>query len=115
MSLDTNTLVTSPAPAGAPTTQAGMGSTGLLFIIFITLAYIVLWRPQQQRNRAQQKLLQQLTKGDEIVTTAGLVGTITKLADRYLIITSADKHALIIQKSAVLAILPKGSIAAITT
>ena len=50
-------------------------------LILFPLMFVVMWllfvRPQQKRVRAQQQLLSQLAVGDEVVTSSGLIGTLT--------------------------------------
>jgi preprotein translocase subunit YajC len=57
-------------------------SPGLLLIVlaFVVL-YFVMIRPQKRRQLAQQRLLNELEVGDEVVTAAGIYGEVTKLVD----------------------------------
>ncbi len=84
--------------------------TGLLPII---LMFIVLWflmiRPQMKRAKEQKAMLSALAKGDEVVFAAGIIGRIAKVGESYLTIELADNVAITVQKSAVGAILPKGT------
>jgi preprotein translocase subunit YajC len=49
--------------------------------------YFLLIRPQNQRRRAQMEMQSSIEVGDEIVTTAGIYGTITEIDDDYGIVT----------------------------
>jgi preprotein translocase subunit YajC len=61
---------------------------GLLFIVPLGLIfYFMLIRPQNQRRRAQMELQAAVQVGDEIVTTAGIYGTITEIDDDYGIVS----------------------------
>jgi len=54
-------------------------SANLIFILFLfAILYFLMWRPQQRRIRAMQALQSSLQLGDEIVTTAGFLGTIRR-------------------------------------
>jgi preprotein translocase subunit YajC len=54
-------------------------SANLIFILFLfAILYFLLWRPQQRRIRAMQALQSSLQLGDEIITTAGFLGTIRR-------------------------------------
>ena len=59
----------------------------LMFVIF----YFLLIRPQQKRQKAHQKMLGLLKKGDKIVTNGGVVGTVFALTESELIVEIADK------------------------
>lgn len=81
----------------------GFGAlTGLLpMILIIAVFYMLLIRPQQKRQRQLQETISQLKAGDRIVTTGGVIGTITTVRDTSFLIRSADKSILEIARSAV--------------
>jgi len=62
---------------------------------------MLLIRPQQKRQRELQQTISQLKAGDRIVTTGGIIGTITAVRDTSFFIRSADKSILEIARSAV--------------
>ncbi len=62
---------------------------------------MLLIRPQQKRQRELQETISQLKAGDRVVTTGGIIGTITTIRDTSLLIRSADKSILEISRSAV--------------
>jgi len=61
----------------------------------------MLIRPQQKRQRELQEMISTLKTGDRVVTTGGVIGTITSVKDTSLLIRSADKSILEIARSAV--------------
>src|SRR6267142_1639633 len=73
----------------------------LPILLIIGVFYILLIRPQQQRQRKLQETITQLKAGDRIVTTGGIIGTITSVKDRSFLIRSADKSILEISRTAV--------------
>ncbi|HKY27976.1 MAG TPA: preprotein translocase subunit YajC [Pyrinomonadaceae bacterium] len=81
----------------------GFGAlTGLLpMVLIIAVFYMLLIRPQQRRQRQLQETISQLKAGDRIVTTGGVIGTITTVRDTSFLIRSADKSILEIARSAV--------------
>ncbi len=83
--------------------QGGLGAlTGLLpMLLIIAVFYVLLIRPQQKRQRQLQETISQLKAGDRIVTTGGVIGTITTVRDTSFLIRSADKSILEIARSAV--------------
>jgi len=83
--------------------QGGLGALGGLvpMILIIGVFYVLLIRPQQKRQRELQATISQLKAGDRIVTTGGIIGTITTVRDTSFFIRSADKSILEIARSAV--------------
>lgn len=83
--------------------QGGLGAlTGLLpMVLIIAVFYVLLIRPQQKRQRDLQATIAQLKAGDRIVTTGGVIGTITSVKDNSFLIRSAEKSILEIARSAV--------------
>ena len=83
--------------------QGGWGTlTGFLpILLIIGVFYVMLIRPQQKRQRELQEMISTLKTGDRVVTTGGIIGTITSVKDTSLLIRSADKSMLEIARSAV--------------
>ena len=83
--------------------QGGLGALGglLPMILIIAVFYLLLIRPQQKRQRELQETISQLKAGDRIVTTGGVIGTITSVKDTSFLIRSAEKSILEIARSAV--------------
>ncbi|MFN3630160.1 MAG: preprotein translocase subunit YajC [Casimicrobiaceae bacterium] len=77
-----------------------------IFVVF----YFLLIRPQQKRIKEQRAMIEALQKGDEVVTAGGLVGRITKLDENYVSLETAGGTTFAVQRSAVSALLPKGSL-----
>ncbi len=84
-----------------------------LFAGLFGLMYFMIIRPQRKRQKEHVELIGSLSKGDEVILTSGLLGKISKLDDAYLILDVAQNTQLKFQKSAVHAVLPKGTIKAI--
>jgi preprotein translocase subunit YajC len=83
--------------------QGGLGGLGGLvpMLLIIGVFYMLLIRPQQKRQRELQQTISQLKAGDRVVTTGGIIGTITTVRDTSFFIRSADKSILEIARSAV--------------
>jgi preprotein translocase subunit YajC len=83
--------------------QGGLGALGglLPMILIIGVFYVLLIRPQQKRQRELQETISQLKIGDRIVTTGGIIGTITTVRDSSFLIRSAEKSILEIARTAV--------------
>lgn len=83
--------------------QGGLGALGGLvpMLLIIGVFYMLLIRPQQKRQRELQATVSQLKAGDRVVTTGGLIGTITSVRDTSFLIRSGEKSILEISRSAV--------------
>ncbi len=83
--------------------QGGLGALGglLPMLLIIGVFYMLLIRPQQKRQRELQQTIAELKAGDRVVTTGGVIGTITTVRDTSFLIRSADKSILEIARSAI--------------
>jgi preprotein translocase subunit YajC len=97
------------AEAGAGVQGMGYGDLVLLGG-FVLIFYFLLWRPQSKRRKEHTTLMAGITKGDEVVTTSGLVGEIIKVEDDFIKLKVAANTEFRVQKSAVGATLPKGTL-----
>ena len=97
------------APAGGAGGDAGL--INLLFLGgFVLIFYFLLIRPQNKRRKEHQNLVTNLSKGDEIVTAGGIVGMINKVEEDFIKVQVSDNVEMRIQKTAIGATLPKGTI-----
>ena len=97
--------------AGAP--PGGEYMQFILLAGFLVIFYLMIWRPQAKRAKEHRNLVGGSQKGDEVVTSGGIAGKVTKVTDDFLVIEASDTVELKIQKSAVIAALPKGTLKAI--
>lgn len=97
--------------------EAGAAGGAMFNLLFIggmfLLFYLILWRPQAKRAKEHRELVTSLTKGDEVLTSGGILGKVTKVNDEYIVVEVAEGVELSLQKSAVAAALPKGTIKSI--
>lgn len=70
--------------------QGGFGAFVPLILMFV-IFYFLLIRPQQKRNKEHREMVSSLKKGDRIITSGGLHGRITGVADGVLTVEIADK------------------------
>ena len=76
----------------------------------IVLFYFMLIRPQNKRRKEHMTLISSLQKGDEVVTAGGIVGMVNKVEDDFVKVQVAPSIEMRIQKTAIGATLPKGTI-----
>jgi preprotein translocase subunit YajC len=96
------------------TTGAAGGPSSLLSMLPLVLMFVVLYfvmiRPQMKRQKEQRAMIDALAKGDEVITTGGVLGRITKLGESFLSIEVGNGVELQVQRSAVVQVLPKGTL-----
>ena len=80
-----------------------------LVLMFVVL-YFVMIRPQMKKQKEHKAMIEAIAKGDEVVTAGGILGKVSKLADSYVGLEVANGVEIQIQRSAVVQVLPKGSI-----
>jgi len=97
------------APAGQPSPWQLPIMLGIFFLIF----WLMVWRPQSKRAKEHKNLIANLSKGDEVVTAAGITGKVTKVTDDYVQVEVSNNVELTFQKTAITATLPKGTLKAI--
>jgi len=85
----------------------------LPFIIIFVLFYFMLIRPQMAQAKKVKAMLAALKVGDEVSTSGGILGNITKLNDQFAILEVNANSQIKIQKQTVQAVLPKGTIKSI--
>jgi preprotein translocase subunit YajC len=95
---------------------AGSGQMDFLGLMPIILMFVVLYflliRPQLKRAKEHRNMIAALQKGDEVVLGGGELGRIVKIGDNYLTVEIAEGVQILLQKPAIQAVLPKGTIKA---
>lgn len=96
------------AQAGSP--QGGGLLTFLPLLLMLVVLYFLMIRPQQKRAKEHREMVAALKKGDEVVTNGGLGGKVVKVGEAYLTLQIADNVDVNVQKQAVAALLPTGTL-----
>ncbi len=93
-------LAMAPQPGQA---QGGgsMISTLIMFGAIFLIFYFMIIRPQQKRQKEREKMLNSLKKGDKIITTGGLHGTIAGIDDKTVLIDVGNNVKLKFDRSAI--------------
>ena len=104
---------TADAAAAAPAASSSALLNMLPIVGFGLIFYFLIWRPQSKRAKELKTLVDSLSKGDEVLTTSGMLGKINKVDDHYVALQVADNVELKMQKTSVAAVLPKGTIKSI--
>lgn len=97
---------TGAAAAGGESSLLGMLPLVLMFVVL----YFVMIRPQMKRQKEHKAMIEALAKGDEVVTAGGMLGRVNKLGESYVALEVANGVELQVQRSAVVQVLPKGTL-----
>ena len=104
-------LIVSPAAAqAAPAQQGSPMSLLVMMVLFFAVFYFMAIRPQMKKAKEHRTLLSGLSKGDEVLTNGGVAGRIEDLGESFVTVEIADGVKVKIQKNAISAVLPKGSL-----
>jgi preprotein translocase subunit YajC len=108
------TIIPASAFAEDAAAPGGAGFEQLIFLGgFVLIFYFLMWRPQSKRAKEHKNLLSALDKGAEVVTSGGMVGKVVKVSDEFVILKVSENVELPMQKQAIAAVLPKGTIKSI--
>ncbi|HQY39892.1 MAG: preprotein translocase subunit YajC [Giesbergeria sp.] len=100
----------------APAAAAGGGDimstlTGMLpLVLMFVVLYFVMIRPQMKRQKEHRAMIEAIAKGDEVVIGGGILGKVARMSEQYLNIEIASGVEVQVQRSAVVQVLPKGTI-----
>ena len=100
---------TAPAAAAGGDMQSSLMGMLPLVLMFVVL-YFVMIRPQMKKAKEHKSMVESLAKGDEVATAGGILGKVTKLGDSFISIEIVNGIEVQLQRSAVVQVLPKGSI-----
>ena len=99
------------APAAAADSPLGSLGSMLPFVLMFVVLYFVMIRPQMKRQKEAKAMIDALAKGDEVVTSGGMLGKIAKIGETYLTVEIANGVEIQVQRGAVVQVLPKGTLA----
>jgi preprotein translocase subunit YajC len=97
------------APAATGGTESSLLSLLPLVLMFVVL-YFIMIRPQMKRQKEHKTMIEALAKGDEVVTSGGVLGRVSKLGESYLHVEVANGIELQVQRTSIVQVLPKGTI-----
>lgn len=94
---------------GAPSTPGGGASGLFMFAILFVVFYFFLIRPQMKQDKEHKKMVAELAKGDEVVTSGGLLGRINQIGENFIVLEVAKELEVKVRKQAITAVMPKGT------
>ena len=101
------------AAEGAP--EQGGFSFIFMMVIFAGIFYFMIYRPQARRTKEHKSLMGSMGKGDEVLTSGGLIGRIVKISDEndFVQIELNENNVISLKKDFISAVLPKGTLKSI--
>ena len=93
------------APQGEGQGGGGMISTLIMFGAIFAIFYFMIIRPQQKRTKERQKLIESMKKGDKVITSGGMYGTVAGLDEKTVLVEIADKIKVKLDRSAIATII----------
>lgn len=109
-----NVFISNASAFSGSVTQESPYSMIIMLVIFSLILYLMILRPQQKRAKDHKKLMDSISKGDEVMTTGGLIGRVSKVTNASIITISLNETTeVMIKRDFVVAILPKGTIKAL--
>ncbi len=98
-----------PAPPGQEADpRAQMLQMLGMFVILGAMFYFLMIRPQQKQRKEHDALMKNLKSGDRILTSGGILGIVTNVKEKTLMVKIADNVKIEITRSAVTTVLSKG-------
>lgn len=91
----------------------GASSQILMLFIFILIFYMFIWRPQAKKNQDHKNLINNLSKGDEILTSGGILGKIIQIDKNFITLELSNNNSVKLQKQFVIKAYPKGTISSV--
>jgi preprotein translocase subunit YajC len=95
-----STLLMAP-PAADGQQGGGAMSTIIMFAAMGLIFYFMIFRPQKKRQKEREAQLNTMEKGDKVVTSSGIHGTISAIEDGTILVQVADNTKLRFDKSAI--------------
>jgi preprotein translocase subunit YajC len=97
------------AGAADPGIMGSLTTFAPLILMFVVM-YFLMIRPQQKRQKELRTMMDALAKGDEVITVGGMLGRVIKVTETYVTVEVAAGTEVVVQKNAVTALLPKGTL-----
>lgn len=106
-----NFLISSAFADAAPTASTGGSLLSMLpmLVLLVAFMYFMVIRPQSKRAKEHKDLMGNLQVGDEVSTIGGVIGSIEKISGNFLVIAIDGSLTMIVQKTAIAAVLPHGT------
>jgi preprotein translocase subunit YajC len=102
-------LISDAYAEGAPSGGGDPIQLVIMVGVFFAIMYFMIIRPQQKRAKEHTALLGGMSKGDEVVTTGGIIGKVVNIGENFVEMKVSEGNTLKIQKHAIANVMPKGT------
>lgn len=103
-------LIAAAQAQTAAANQPAPWSPLVMMLVFVAVFYFFVMRPQMKRAKDHRNMVSAIAKGDEVVIGGGMLGRVDEIGESFLHVEIADKVVVKVQKGAVSAVLPKGTL-----
>lgn len=90
-----------PGPAGGGGGGSQLMPTLVMFAAMFAIFYFLMIRPQQRQKQERERMLRTVKRGDRVVTTSGIYGTVTNLSDTTVTLRVADQVKLEFERGSI--------------
>ena len=106
-------LISDAWAEGGTAAQPGLIEALFPFVILFVVFYFLLIRPQSKRAKEHKMMIEALAKGDEIITSGGLLGKISEMGESFIVVELADSVLVRLERRSISKVMPKGTIKAL--
>ena len=99
----------------APAAQGGGFGPIVFLVAILAFMYFLVWRPQQKKAKAHRALVSAVAVDDEVLLSSGIVGKVSAVYDQYIAVNVGNDVTVTVQRAAVSAVLPKGTLSSLKT
>ncbi|MEI8135582.1 MAG: preprotein translocase subunit YajC [bacterium] len=100
-------IILAAQPAGQESSGAGSLSTVVMFGSIILVFYFMMYRPQRKRQKEREALMSKMDKGDKVILSGGIHGTISSIEDTTMLVQISDSTKIRVEKGSVSTVIPK--------
>ena len=98
---------TAATPAAVqPDSMVSLLMMGGIFVVF----YFLIIRPQSKKAKEHRELVSKVKVGDEVLVAGGILAEVKRLDEQFIVASIQDGTDMIVQRSAVIAVMPKGTL-----
>lgn len=101
----TDAMAAAPV-AAQPDSMVSMLMMAGIFVVF----YLLIIRPQSKKAKEHKDLVSKIKAGDEVIVAGGILAEIKRLDEQFVILGLQDGVEMIVQRSSVVAVMPKGTL-----
>lgn len=98
---------------GAEVAQTNLVTQFVPLLLIAVMFYFLLIRPQSKRQKEHRQLISNIQEGDEVVVGGGILGSVAKMNEQFIVLKVDSQTELTVQRGSVVQALPKGTLKSI--